>query len=237
MNLSQESIASLRKLLTSGDIRPGDILDSLAENIAAKNPSIGAYLSHDLEAAKKEADTADLSLPLGGIPIAIKDNINVKGQPCSCASRFLDGAYTAPYDATVTAKLRAAGAIPFGRANMDEFAMGSTTENSALAKTVNPHDPARVPGGSSGGSAAAAPSASQPATVAWSGSNPHTDGFRATGWSPLPRRSIRSGRSPAPSKTLRSCSMPFLALTRPTPPLWITLCRTSPRGWTMEWLA
>lgn len=155
MNLSQESIASLRKLLTSGDIRPGDILDSLAENIAAKNPSIGAYLSHDLEAAKKEADTADLSLPLGGIPIAIKDNINVKGQPCSCASRFLDGAYTAPYDATVTAKLRAAGAIPFGRANMDEFAMGSTTENSALAKTVNPHDPARVPGGSSGGSAAA----------------------------------------------------------------------------------
>ena len=155
MSLSTESISSLRAKLTSGDIQPSDILDSLAESIEAKNGDIGAYLSYDLETAKAEAHAADLSLPLGGIPIAIKDNINVKGQPCTCASKFLDGAYESPYDATVISKLRQAGAIPFGRANMDEFAMGSTTESSALGKTTNPHDTARTPGGSSGGSAAA----------------------------------------------------------------------------------
>ena len=155
MSLASQSISQLRSQLTSGDISPGDILDSLAQSIVSNNSSIGAYLSHDLEMAKKEALSADLSKPLGGIPIAIKDNINVLGQPCSCASKFLDGAYTSPYDATVVTRLRAAGAIPFGRTNMDEFAMGSTTENSALGKTVNPHDTARTPGGSSGGSAAA----------------------------------------------------------------------------------
>lgn len=155
MSLASQSISQLRSQLTSGDISPGDILDSLAQSIDSNNSSIGAYLSHDLEMAKKEALSADLSKPLGGIPIAIKDNINVLGQPCSCASKFLDGAYTSPYDATVVTRLRAAGAIPFGRTNMDEFAMGSTTENSALGKTVNPHDTARTPGGSSGGSAAA----------------------------------------------------------------------------------
>lgn len=155
MSLSQESITSLRAKLTCGEIQPGDILDSLAASIDAKNSKVGAYLSYDLETAKAEANAADLSLPLGGIPIAIKDNINVKGQPTSCASQFLNGAYQSPYDATVISKLRASGAIPFGRANMDEFAMGSTTENSALGQTTNPHDCQRSPGGSSGGSAAA----------------------------------------------------------------------------------
>ncbi len=155
MSLHHQSISSLRKQLTRGDIQPGDILDSLAESIESTNGTIGAYLSYDLESAKQEANKADLSQPLGGIPIAIKDNINVKGQPCTCGSKFLDGAYNAPYDATVVSKLRQAGAIPFGRANMDEFAMGSTTESSALGTTCNPSDTARTPGGSSGGSAAA----------------------------------------------------------------------------------
>ena len=164
MPLSTQSISSLRKQLTSGDIQPSDILDSLAEAIESKNPTVGAYLSYDLEKAKQEANSADLSKPLGGIPIAIKDNMNVKGEPCTCGSKFLDGAYESPYDATVISKLREAGAVPFGRANMDEFAMGSTTENSALVKTVNPHDNTRAPGGSSGGSAAAV--ASQTAIAA-----------------------------------------------------------------------
>ncbi|MEJ6570619.1 MAG: Asp-tRNA(Asn)/Glu-tRNA(Gln) amidotransferase subunit GatA [Akkermansiaceae bacterium] len=164
MPLSTQSISSLRKQLTSGDIQPSDILDSLAEAIESKNPTVGAYLSYDLEKAKQEANSADLSKPLGGIPIAIKDNMNVKGEPCTCGSKFLDGAYESPYDATVISKLREAGAVPFGRANMDEFAMGSTTENSALGKTVNPHDNTRAPGGSSGGSAAAV--ASQTAIAA-----------------------------------------------------------------------
>ena len=155
MSLNTQSISNLRKQLTNGEIKPEDILDSLAASIDSNNGTIGAYLSHDLETAKKEAAQADLTKPLGGIPIAIKDNINVEGQPCSCGSKFLQDAYTAPYDATVIRNLRAAGAIPFGRTNMDEFAMGSTTENSALSRTCNPHDTTRTPGGSSGGSAAA----------------------------------------------------------------------------------
>ena len=155
MSISLESISSLRQQLLNKDILPSDIIDTLATSIDQNNAAVGAYLSYDIETAKAEADLADLSLPLGGIPIAIKDNINVKGQPCTCGSKFLDGAYQSPYDATVIQKLRSAGAIPVGRLNMDEFAMGSTTESSALGKTTNPHDSTRAPGGSSGGSAAA----------------------------------------------------------------------------------
>jgi aspartyl-tRNA(Asn)/glutamyl-tRNA(Gln) amidotransferase subunit A len=148
------TITSLRQQLTAGETTPAAILEKLAGDITARDGQTGAYLSHDLESALAEAATADLSLPLGGIPIGIKDNMNVLGQPCTCGSKFLEN-FISPYDATVIKKLRAAGAIPFGRLNQDEFAMGSATENSALQTTRNPHDPDRIPGGSSGGSAAA----------------------------------------------------------------------------------
>ena len=153
--LATQTISQLRAQLTKGDITPRDIINDLASAISARNGDLGAYLSHDVESALKEADAADLKKPLGGIPIAIKDNINVTGQPCTCASKILAENYRSPYDAGAVEKLRAGGAVPFGRMNMDEFAMGSATENSALGITRNPRDLSRVPGGSSGGSAAA----------------------------------------------------------------------------------
>ena len=148
------TLSTLRQQLLAGETTPAAILEKLAGEITARDGQTGAYLSYSLESALAEAATSDLSLPLGGIPIALKDNSNVLGQPCTCGSKFLEN-FVSPYDATVVRKLRAAGAIPFGRMNQDEFAMGSSTENSALQVTRNPHDPDRIPGGSSGGSAAA----------------------------------------------------------------------------------
>src|SRR6266568_3718046 len=148
------SIADLQSLLRSREVSAREVVDALRTRIEAVDGEIGAYLSLDLDAAAKEAEKANVDLPLGGVPVAIKDIINVMGQPCTCASKILQG-YRASYDATVIRKLRAAGAIPFGKTNMDEFAMGSSTENSAMKLTRNPWDLSRVPGGSSGGSAAA----------------------------------------------------------------------------------
>jgi aspartyl-tRNA(Asn)/glutamyl-tRNA(Gln) amidotransferase subunit A len=148
------TIAELQPLLRRREVSPREVLDVLRARIAELEPKIDAYLSIDFEAAAKEAEKADVDLPLGGVPIAIKDIISVAGQPCTCASRILRN-YRAPYDATVIRKLRAGGAIPFGKTNMDEFAMGSSTENSSVKLTRNPWDLSRVPGGSSGGSAAA----------------------------------------------------------------------------------
>jgi aspartyl-tRNA(Asn)/glutamyl-tRNA(Gln) amidotransferase subunit A len=153
-NLPALSVADLQSLLRRREISPREVLDALRARVEEVDQEIGAYLSLDVDAADKEAGKANVDLPLGGVPIAIKDIINVAGQPCTCASVILQG-YRAPYDATVIQKLRAAGAIPFGKTNLDEFAMGSSTENSAMKVTRNPWDTSRVPGGSSGGSAAA----------------------------------------------------------------------------------
>ncbi|MEK0447056.1 MAG: Glutamyl-tRNA(Gln) amidotransferase subunit [Verrucomicrobiota bacterium] len=153
MDLHSLSVAALQKQLRAGAVSPVEALDALEARIQSVDSKIGGYLSHELSRARAEAAAADVSKPLGGIPIAIKDVINVTGESCSAASRILSG-YTATYDATVIQKLRQAGAIPFGRLNMDEFAMGSSTENSAFQRTCNPWDVSRIPGGSSGGSAA-----------------------------------------------------------------------------------
>src|SRR5438270_5191824 len=148
------TIADLQSVLRRGDVSPSKVIDALRARIGAIDPEIGAYLSLDMEAAAQQAEKSNVDLPLGGVPLAIKDIINVMGQPCTCGSKILSG-YRAIYDATVIQKLRAAGAIPFGKTNLDEFAMGSSTENSAVKLTRKPWALSRVPGGSSGGSGAA----------------------------------------------------------------------------------
>lgn len=154
MNIPELTITGLREAYGKGDVTPSEVLESIARAIDEKDGAIGGYLSYDLDLALEDAKKVDISLPLGGVPIAIKDLINAKGHPCGCASKMLTGNYTAPYDSTVVRKLREAGAIPFGRTNMDEFAMGSSNENSGIKPCRNPHDTDRIPGGSSGGSAA-----------------------------------------------------------------------------------
>jgi aspartyl-tRNA(Asn)/glutamyl-tRNA(Gln) amidotransferase subunit A len=153
-NLPALTVADLQALLRRREISPREALEALRARIEEIDPKIDAYLSYDLEAALRDAETVDVNLPLGGVPIAIKDIINVLGQPCTCGSRIL-GNYRSTYEATVIRNLRVAGAIPFGKMNMDEFAMGSSTENSGFKPARNPWDFSRVPGGSSGGSAAA----------------------------------------------------------------------------------
>jgi aspartyl-tRNA(Asn)/glutamyl-tRNA(Gln) amidotransferase subunit A len=153
-DLPATTIAELQILLRRREVLPHEVLEALRARIHEIDAGIGAYLSLDFEAASRDAETADVNLPLGGIPIAIKDNINFADQPCTCASRILQN-YRASYDAAVVRRLKAAGAIPFGKTNLDEFAMGSSTENSSVRTTMNPWDTTRVAGGSSGGSAAA----------------------------------------------------------------------------------
>lgn len=138
-----------------------EIAEAYFARIKEKDKEIGAYLSVAEESALREAEAADLAIARGdsvsdlaGVPLAIKDCILVKGLPATAASKILEH-YTASYDATAIQKLKSAGAVFLGKTNMDEFAMGSSTENSAFGVTHNPHDLTRVPGGSSGGSAAA----------------------------------------------------------------------------------
>lgn len=153
--LAESTVTELRRRLAARDVSPREAVLAVAAAAEEKDRSLGGYLNLDttqIETALAIADKVDVNLPLGGVPIAIKDAIAVAGDRCTCASRMLEG-YVSPYDATAIARLRAAGAIPLGRTNMDEFAMGSTTENSGWFPSRNPHDPDRTPGGSSGGSA------------------------------------------------------------------------------------
>ena len=147
--LYELGIRAAQEGLAKGDFTSADLVRSVIDRVHAKDGEIGAYLTFDEEQALELAKANPKA-----VPIAIKDLINVKGQPCTCGSKILKG-YVSPYDATVVKNLKANGFIPAGRVNMDEFAMGSSTENSALGVTRNPYDLSRVPGGSSGGSAAA----------------------------------------------------------------------------------
>ncbi len=149
MELWEMGIRAAQDGLAKGEFTATDLVKAIAARRAAEDGRIGAYLTFDEGGALRLAAENPKS-----VPIAVKDLINVKGQPCTCGSKILKG-YVSPYDATVIANMKRNGFIPCGRVNMDEFAMGSSTENSALGVTRNPYDTERVPGGSSGGSAAA----------------------------------------------------------------------------------
>jgi len=159
IDLSTLTIKKAHESLKKGEYSVWDLAESYLKNIEAKNKDINAYLEvfadvkEQAELAQKKF-TDGTATSLTGIPFAIKDNILIEGRRAGAASKILEN-YVASYDATVIAKLKKEGVIFLGRANMDEFAMGGSTENSAYGVTKNPHDVSRVAGGSSGGSVAA----------------------------------------------------------------------------------
>lgn len=168
MDLYRKKAHELKELLEKGEIKSEEIVQSLLQRIDEVDPKVGAFLYVNREESLEEAKRIDKKTKkeglLWGIPVGIKDNIAVKGMQNTCASKFLEG-YIAPYDATVVEKIRGEGGIIMGKLNMDEFAMGSSTEYSAYKTTRNPHDLNRVPGGSSGGSAAAVSSLQVPLSL------------------------------------------------------------------------
>jgi len=159
VSLWELSLRSLRDRLATGEITAEETARSLLERIEAKDGGLGAFLLPLADSALERARTLD-RLPrnergsLHGVPIAVKDIISVEGSRTTAGSRILEG-YVSPYSATAIERLADAGAVILGKTNLDEFAMGSSTENSAFQTTRNPWNPDRVPGGSSGGSAAA----------------------------------------------------------------------------------
>ena len=161
--LHELTLSALTAKLAAGEVSAREAMQACLDRVDAVDDRVNAFISLDRDDALGQADAADERLakgdthaakPLLGVPISLKDIFCAKGQPVNCSSKIL-GNFRSPYDATVVRRLRDAGAVLFGRVNMDEFAMGSSTENSAFGRSHNPWDLERVPGGSSGGSAAA----------------------------------------------------------------------------------
>ena len=170
MDITSLTLNELAEKLKNREISSKELTNAYLKRIGQIDKKIRAYLTVCSEGALKDAEAADKRLkqgnatPLTGIPFGIKDIFTTKGVRTTCASRILEN-FVPPYDATVVEKLKNSGIVMLGKLNMDEFAMGSSTENSAFAKTVNPWDIERVPGGSSGGSSAAVASGACAASV------------------------------------------------------------------------
>jgi len=160
VNALDRTAVELARSVNAREVSAVELAAAMHERIAQRDGAIGAYLLETAELAREHAERVDArvrageSLPLAGVPLALKDNMCVSGTQTTCASEILRG-WIAPYTSTAVQRLLDAGALPLGKTNLDEFAMGSSCENSALGKTANPWDRSRVPGGSSGGSVAA----------------------------------------------------------------------------------
>ena len=165
--LWRKGLRELRELISKKEVKPSEVVESFYERFSQTEDKVKAYITPLYEktldeARKLDGDVSDA--PLFGVPLAVKDNIVIKGERTTCASKILES-FVSPYDATVIERLRKAGALFLGKTNMDEFAMGSSTEHSAFFPTRNPWDLERVPGGSSGGSAATVAVGSAPASL------------------------------------------------------------------------
>src|SRR5215469_6150435 len=160
MSLIERSGAEIARDVRAGSLSAVEVANAVLSHVDAVEPEVGAYLTVLHERARAVAADVDArvkkgeNLPLAGVPVAVKDNMCLTGTRTTCGSKILEN-WVAPYTGTAVERILAAGGIPIGKANMDEFAMGSSCENSALGTTRNPYDLSRVPGGSSGGSAAA----------------------------------------------------------------------------------
>ena len=157
--LIKKSAADLAALISNGEVSSREVTQAHLDQISQVDATINAFLYVDAEGALSQADLADKNRgsqasPLNGVPLALKDVLTQKGVPTTCGSKILEG-WRPPYDSTVVTKLKSSGVVILGKTNMDEFAMGSSTENSAYGPTRNPWDIERIPGGSGGGSAAA----------------------------------------------------------------------------------